>query len=455
MMRRWMGLLAVSLLWSCSVEAVILRFAGSITDVDGPYGLVGAHGVTVSPDGRDVYVVSFDDNALVVLGRNAGTGGLTYATTHFNGEGDLTGLFRAVALTVAPDGRDLYVASFFGDAIVAFRRDVTTGAVTFNETLFGGLGGILGLTQLEAVTVSPDNAHVYVASYGDNSVTSLRRDPESGRLEVIDVDISGQNGVAGLFRAAGVAISPDGRHIYVVGGGDSALAAFERDPVTGRLDFLEAHFQGTNGVSGLEVPVAVAVSPDGADVYGLGNDGIAHFRRQPDSGRLSFAAVQTDGVVNEAGTSGPTALAVSVGGVFVYVTRGADDTLAVLQRDPITGDLRFIEAHDNEQGELPSLAGMSSVAVAPDDRSVYVAAQFGDAVNAFQRVCGGDCDLDGVVTIDEIIRGVNIALGSLPLSECVWFDLLGDGMVTVDEIVLAVNHSLNDCFPTGSEALGS
>jgi 6-phosphogluconolactonase (cycloisomerase 2 family) len=428
----------------------VLRFAGSTADVEGPYGLIGAHGVAVSPDGRDVYVVSFDDNALVVFGRNAGTGGLTYATTHFNGEGDVTGLFRAVALTVAPDGRDLYVASFFGDAIVAFRRDVETGAVSFNEALFGGSGGLLGLTQLEGVVVSPDNAHVYVASYGDNSVTSLRRDRDTGRLEIIDVDVSGENGVSGLFRAAGVAISPDGAHVYAVGGGDSALAAFERDPATGQLDFLEVHFEGRNGVSGLEVPVAVAVSPDGSDVYGLGNNGIAQFRRQASTGLLRFTGVQTEGVVNESGTSGPTALAVSPSGAFVYVARGGDDAVAVLRRDPADGDLSFVEQHDNSLGEMPALAGASSVAVSPDDRSVYVAAQFGDAVSAFQRVCTGDCDGDGVVTIDEIIRGVNIALGGLPLEECRWFDASGDSTVTVDEIVLAVNNSLNDCFHAGS-----
>jgi hypothetical protein len=59
--------------------------------------------------------------------------------------------------------------------------------------------------------------------------------------------------------------------------------------------------------------------------------------------------------------------------------------------------------------------------------------------------CPGDCDADGSVTVDEIIRGVNIALGTLDLSACSSFDTDGDGAVTVDELVRAVNLALNGC----------
>jgi hypothetical protein len=62
--------------------------------------------------------------------------------------------------------------------------------------------------------------------------------------------------------------------------------------------------------------------------------------------------------------------------------------------------------------------------------------------------CTGDCDGSGVVTVDDLLKGVNIALGTLPLSQCSAFDLNGDGAVTVDEILIAVNNALNGC-PTG------
>lgn len=59
--------------------------------------------------------------------------------------------------------------------------------------------------------------------------------------------------------------------------------------------------------------------------------------------------------------------------------------------------------------------------------------------------CVGDCNGDGVVTVDEILIGVNIALGNLDVSACENFDANGDGQVTVDEILTAVNNALNGC----------
>lgn len=59
--------------------------------------------------------------------------------------------------------------------------------------------------------------------------------------------------------------------------------------------------------------------------------------------------------------------------------------------------------------------------------------------------CPGDCNRDGVVTVDEILSGVNIALGTLPMEVCPASDADGNGSVTVDELLLAVNHALNGC----------
>jgi len=60
----------------------------------------------------------------------------------------------------------------------------------------------------------------------------------------------------------------------------------------------------------------------------------------------------------------------------------------------------------------------------------------------------GDCSGDGTVTVDELIIGVNIALGSAPLSSCPSFDIDGDGQVTVDELIVAVNVALVGVTPT-------
>jgi hypothetical protein len=50
-----------------------------------------------------------------------------------------------------------------------------------------------------------------------------------------------------------------------------------------------------------------------------------------------------------------------------------------------------------------------------------------------------------LVTVDELILGVNIALGRLPATECPAIDIDGNLAVTVDELVTAVNAALSGC----------
>jgi len=59
--------------------------------------------------------------------------------------------------------------------------------------------------------------------------------------------------------------------------------------------------------------------------------------------------------------------------------------------------------------------------------------------------CAGDCDGNGSVTVDEIVRGVSIALGNTAASECAAMDRDSSGSVTVDEIITALVHALNGC----------
>ena len=59
--------------------------------------------------------------------------------------------------------------------------------------------------------------------------------------------------------------------------------------------------------------------------------------------------------------------------------------------------------------------------------------------------CVGDCDGNTKVAVDELVKGVNIALGTLAPSACSAFDCHGDGHVTVDCLVKAVNNALDGC----------
>jgi protocatechuate 3,4-dioxygenase beta subunit len=59
--------------------------------------------------------------------------------------------------------------------------------------------------------------------------------------------------------------------------------------------------------------------------------------------------------------------------------------------------------------------------------------------------CAGDCSGDGTVSIDELVRGVNMALGNAPLDDCDRFDRDGNRLVSVAELVAAVNSALRGC----------
>jgi RHS repeat-associated protein len=62
-------------------------------------------------------------------------------------------------------------------------------------------------------------------------------------------------------------------------------------------------------------------------------------------------------------------------------------------------------------------------------------------------ICIGDCNSSSDVTVDELITGVNIALGALALDQCEAFESNTDGVVTVDELITAVNNALVGCTP--------
>ena len=59
--------------------------------------------------------------------------------------------------------------------------------------------------------------------------------------------------------------------------------------------------------------------------------------------------------------------------------------------------------------------------------------------------CAGDCDDGGTVGIEELVRGVNIALGAQQVSVCPAFDTSHDDRVSVNELIQAVNAALNGC----------
>ena len=59
--------------------------------------------------------------------------------------------------------------------------------------------------------------------------------------------------------------------------------------------------------------------------------------------------------------------------------------------------------------------------------------------------CAGDCNGDGSVVINELLLGVNIAIGLLPVGQCPAFDTNASSSVEINELIAAVRNALEGC----------
>ena len=92
-------------------------------------------------------------------------------------------------------------------------------------------------------------------------------------------------------------------------------------------------------------------------------------------------------------------------------------------------------------GPFPSLLSLSIISGASN---VGVVAYFGGFQHCTQG-CPGDCDGSGAVTVDELIRGVDIALGQRAVNTCAPLDTDADAVVSIAELVAAVGRALAGC----------
>lgn len=338
-------------------------------------GLDGASGVVVSPDGRSVYVTAVNDDALVRFDR-AADGALTPAGCFEDaGQGgcgagptaDVPGLNGARAIAVSPDGGSVYVGSSTVDAaIVRFAR-APTGALTPTGCIedagldgcgVGAANETHGLDGIRGVTVSPDGASVYVASFADNAMVTFDRAPDgaltpAGCLEAAgdDCGAGAANDVAGLQGAFGIAVSPDGASVYVSALAAHTLLRFDRAPdgtviPAGCLEDASSNLCGLgagNAVPGLHGAAGVAVSPGGASVLvaGFDDSSIVSMRRAA-GGAVEFAGCLEDvgrvecgaGALADApGLAGANGVAVSPDGASVYVASSNDNAIVYLDRE--------------------------------------------------------------------------------------------------------------------------
>ena len=238
----------------------------------------------------------------------------------------------------------MYATSYGDNAIVVLDRSLTSGALKQKSGPAGCLVGELsrargcrrapvGIGPISDVAISPDGKHVYTEAIFDRAASGALT--PRGRSRTI--------GPGGATK-----FSADGKHAYT-----ASLQVYARNPadgsVTPRGCFLPKAEQGCMRAYGLNDAVDLALSPDGKNVYvgsmdREGDDVLAIFDRDPGSGKLTQGPLPAACVSNAAiggCASGrlPTdpnplynsalSVAVSPDSRSVYV---AGDTIAVFQR---------------------------------------------------------------------------------------------------------------------------
>lgn len=322
--------------------------------------LDGARDLALSADDRHLYVAAAAGNGITVLGRDAGTGELSFVQAAFDQQvdasaagGTVLGLQGPTALTLSPDGSHVYVVAATSQSLVSFARNGTSGVLSFLEAEVNANDDAtdpgpapVALDRPSDVLVSPDGAHVYVAARFGNAVLSFNRDAASGRVSFVSAHRDGQLGIEGLGGAHGLAFDSTGSHLYVASESDNAVVLFDR-AASGVLTRREQWTKGDSGLPALGGAQAIRVSPDGEEVY------VASFA---DSSLTAFS-------------------------------RSTEATATV---DSPVGDLVPRQTVIDGDGGVQHLAGPVALALSEDGRHVYVAAYTDNAIVRFLRLSADD-----------------------------------------------------------------
>lgn len=248
----------------------------------------------------------------------------------------------------------------------------------------------------------------------------------------------------GLEDPAGVAVSPDGSNVYVAGAGGGAVSVLSHG-ADGSLVFSSCVGGTNSGVdsqcstaAGMVTPEALAISPDGRNVYVLDHGQIDIFARGA-SGSLSWA-----GCVGDADQTGcapgapghtlypyhyPGAIVVSPDGNFVYTAtddgggpNGAIDEFARSEYGSLTGIGCVDATGGTESGcssQSPAIVAAGSLAISS---AGYLFAGSAGGVASFKIGGRGTLSSAGCIgtgtgcTSGRSLTGANASPNALALS---------------------------------------
>lgn len=147
--------------------------------------------------------------------------------------------YNVTSCAMTPDGTSMYVASSTTSDILMYDVNLTTGDLTLKSpsTISAGSGQ-------SYITVSPDGAYAYVATLDSGSNYPLyvySIDQTTGQLTMVDHTIQ-----MGSF-SFNLAISPNGKNLYVVQGGLGGVKNYLINPSPTPSNYLTLQGTATTG----------------------------------------------------------------------------------------------------------------------------------------------------------------------------------------------------------------
>ncbi|MEU5884071.1 beta-propeller fold lactonase family protein [Spirillospora sp. NPDC047279] len=355
--RRISGVLAASL----------LAVGGLATPAhpDGP-ATVGA----AASDGRTVYVTNsanLGGTANVTRFAVGGSGGLKPVDGVEVGDGA-----GARSMVFTPELRFAYLANTAADQVVLFRIAANGALERF---------GMVETPGPFAMAIAPNGKTIYVSNTGTRTVSPFAVGSEGELTPLRPVD-------TGAKAAKGVAVTPDGRFVYVSHGSPSDIAASVMtgfavlpDGALGREVAREKI-----GISGAET----VITPDGRFVYVVnqGSDDVHGFRIGSHGGLTPVPG-------SPVGTGDfPEGAAISPDGLRLYVA-----AVGVAGNDPdaLAGQvLGFTIGDDGRLVENVERVGMSSpigLGFSANGRYLHVSDYTDSKINTFAVALDGELDL--------------------------------------------------------------
>jgi 6-phosphogluconolactonase (cycloisomerase 2 family) len=336
--------------------------------------LGGVVGLEISSDGRFLYASAYTKATLHVFAIDQQNGQLTLVEEIT----DRNKLQGATAFSLSPDGKLGVASAFTSSAVTLYQRDPTTGKLTLLDSINAKSSGVKGFQWPIRTAFSPDGKFVYIVDSGQSRSLLSITIPSVITLEVKDNRLTFVESFTtkeGEFaNARGLAVHPNGKNLFVAASSGQSLVSLRRDAETGKLELVKAIRSDKTVANALDGAMSVVTDASGRFVYtlagryrGAGAIGVFSFDSERDE--VSFLEAHQAGAPGLEQFAGGNQLALSPDGLRLYAVGTKSGTLSILDRDANNGKLKPIETVAFRSEWKGSVAG---VVVAPNSRFVYV-----------------------------------------------------------------------------------